>query len=191
MSSRRYRSSSQDGRGSRVPQPEQLESFRCSIRLFAARRLGNWPAAEDVAQEALRRTLEALQAGRIASHDALAGFLFKTTVHICMHRGRSARREKRALERWAADSATAPDEDALGALLSEERRKSLRNALSGLEAEERRILELTYDNELDSGEIGRQLGLTAGTVRVRRHRAIRRLSELLGVTRAPDREFKS
>ena len=49
---------------------------------------------------------------------------------------------------------------------------------------------MTYRDELDSEEIGRQLGLTAGAVRVRRHRAMRRLAELLGVTKPAIREFK-
>jgi DNA-directed RNA polymerase specialized sigma24 family protein len=49
---------------------------------------------------------------------------------------------------------------------------------------------MTYRDELDSEEIGRRLGLSAGAVRVRRHRAIRRLADLLGVTKQPDRALE-
>ena len=170
--------------------PAELDTFRVPLRVFAARRLRSWSAAEDVSQEVLRVGLEALQTGRIASPEALPGFLFRTAVNICMHRGRSAIREKRALERWGANANEAGPDEALSSLLSEERREDLRKALAGLEPEERRVLELTYEQELDYEEIGRRLGLTAGAVRVRRHRAIRRLSELLGVTKSRDRELK-
>jgi DNA-directed RNA polymerase specialized sigma24 family protein len=48
---------------------------------------------------------------------------------------------------------------------------------------------MTYRDELSSDEIGRKIGATPGAVRVRRHRALRRLAELLGVTTGPVREF--
>jgi RNA polymerase sigma-70 factor, ECF subfamily len=190
MESGRYTTSGLSPDDSTAPKPADLEEFRAVLRVFAARRIGDWAAAEDVSQEALRVGLEALRAGRISSLEALPGFLFKTAVHICMHRGRSVSREKRALERWRADADEAGADDALSSLLSEERREDLRKALAELEPEERRLLELTYDQELDSEEIGRRLGLTPGAVRVRRHRAIRRLSALLGVTKSRDRELK-
>jgi len=171
-----------------APTPADLEEFRAALRIFAARRTGDWAAAEDVAQEALRVGFEAMRAGRIPIREALPGFLFKTAVNLCMHRGRSVRRERRALERWGTETEKAVGADALAAVLSAERRASLRKGLDLLEPEERQILELTYEQELDSDEIGRRLGITAGAVRVRRHRVIRRLSELLGVTKAPERE---
>jgi RNA polymerase sigma-70 factor (ECF subfamily) len=167
--------------------PAELESFRDRLRLFAARRLGDSAAAEDVAQEALRRALGAMQAGRIQNPAALPGFLFQTALHICMHRGRSAGRERRALQRFGANDQADRAQDPLAALISAERRSSVREALGKLEPDDRRLLEMTYRDELDSEEIGRELGLTAGAVRVRRHRAIRRLGELLGVTKSADR----
>jgi DNA-directed RNA polymerase specialized sigma24 family protein len=50
----------------------------------------DWTAAEDIAQETLKRGLEALRAGRIRNPDALGGYLFQTALRLCMHRGRSA-----------------------------------------------------------------------------------------------------
>ena len=174
------------------PEPADLDGFRDRLRLFAARRLGDWTAAEDVAQEALRRALEALRDGRIESPSALPGFLFQTALNICMHRGRSAGRERKALQRFAGPSDEQRDvaQNPLHALISSERQSAVRQALGRLEPDEREVLELTYRDELASDEIGRQLGLTAGAVRVRRHRAIRRLGELLGVTKRGERELK-
>lgn len=171
---------------------ERLEGFRNRLRIFAARRLRDWSVAEDVAQETLGRALEAMRAGRIENPGALPGYLFKTALRICLHRIRSAEREKRALQRFGSGEAEASgnDENPLHALLWAERRASLLQGLQRLDPDERQLLEMSYRDELDSEEIGRRLGLTAGAVRVRRYRAMRCLSELLGVTRRADRSLK-
>ena len=166
---------------------ERLEEFREPLKIFAARRLGDWTAAEDVAQETLTHGLEALRAGRLENPAALPGYLFQTALHVCFRRFRSADRERRALERFRpADSAV----DIVGQLLTAERGARLRDALEGFEPDQRRLLELTYRDELDSEAIGRELGVSPDAVRARRHRAIRRLAEVLGVTRGPDRALE-
>ena len=167
----------------------ELERFRDRLRLFAARRLRDWAEAEDVAQEALRRALQAMRSGKIANPAALPAFLFQTAVHICLHRGRSAGRETKALQRLAFDGpATATDPtDPLQTLISAERREAVRRALAQLDAGDRELLSLTYVETLEAAEIGLRLNLSAGNVRVRRHRALRRLAELLGVTPEADR----
>lgn len=191
MVSPRYTPSGASVGGGAAPRPTDLEEFRVPLCVFSARRLHNWAAAEDVAQEALRVGLEALQAGRIETAEALSGFLFQTAVNLCMHRGRSAAREKRAFERIAApDAGDDPAADALDSLLSAERQARVREALGRLEGQERELLEMTFRDELSSESIGRRLGVTPGAVRVRRHRALRRLARLLGVTTGPVREFK-
>ncbi len=165
-----------------------LEGFRDRLRLFAARRLRDWTAAEDVAQEALSRALEAMRAGRIQNPAALPGFLFQTALHVCLRRIRSAGRERKALQRFGG-SENEPAESPLAAMLSAERRVKVLKALERLEPDDRQLLDMTFRDELDSEEIGRRLGLTSGAVRVRRHRAIRRLAELAGVTKPPQGEL--
>jgi RNA polymerase sigma-70 factor, ECF subfamily len=182
----------EDGRYTRSegssPDPEELDGYRGRLRLFAARRLGDWTAAEDVAQETLRRTIEAIRDGRIEESGALAGFLFRTARHICLHRARSAAREQRALRRLGANGPASAAANPLNEVISAEEQSSLREALGRLDPVERQVLEMSYRDELSSEDIGRQLGLTAGAVRVRRHRAIRRLAGCLGVTKLADRE---
>ena len=53
------------------PETAQLECFRERLRIFAARHLGDWTEAEDVAQETLGRALEALRAGRVVGRVVL------------------------------------------------------------------------------------------------------------------------
>jgi RNA polymerase sigma-70 factor (ECF subfamily) len=162
------------------------------IRLFAARRLRDRALAEDVAQEVIRRALEALRAKRFENHEALPAFLFQTARHVCMQRSRSAGREGRALERMASgeeESGSSRFDSPLTDLIGEERRDAVRHALHALEPDDRNLLLMSYEETLESAEIGRRLGITSGAVRVRRHRAVRKLAELLGVTNEPERRL--
>ena len=59
--------------------------YRERLILFAARRLKNRAAAEDAAQETLRRVLDALRQGRVRDLQALPAFTFETARHVCQH----------------------------------------------------------------------------------------------------------
>jgi RNA polymerase sigma-70 factor (ECF subfamily) len=174
--------------------PEELAEeltlrYRDRLRYFAARRVRDRSVAEDVAQEVLRRTLEALRSGRVQNRQALPAFLFQTARHVCMQQGRTEGRKSRALARLKDAGEEDPDADPLRDLISEERRRIVRDALERLAPGDREVLVLSYSETLGAEEIGSRLNLTAGAVRVRRHRALQRLAELLGVTNRPDREL--
>jgi RNA polymerase sigma-70 factor (ECF subfamily) len=157
------------------------DRFRERLRLFAARRVNDAAAAEDVAQETLRRVVDALRAGRVANPAAFPAFVFETARHICLQQYRSAGREGRALHRLHDESdahgQAAPDP--LAALVSEERANRVREALEGLSASDRELLRMLYHGEMQTADVATRLGLTPEAVRVRRHRALRRLGDLL------------
>ena len=157
---------------------ELAERFWERIRIFAARRLRDSAAAQDVAQETLRRVVDAMRAGRVENLDALPGFVFQTARHICLQRDRSAMRETRALSRWAEPD-TPSEPDALVALITEERCAAVRRALEGLDQDDRALLRGFYFESLDTADVAERMGVSAGAVRVRKHRALVRLSELL------------
>lgn len=154
------------------------ERFWERIRIFATRRLRDPAAAEDVAQETLRRVLDALRAGGVDDVAALPGFVFQTARHICLHRQRSAIREERALSRWTQRDQSA-EPDALVALISEERCAAVRRALEGLEEDDRTLLRVIFFERQETAHVADQMGVSAGALRVRKHRALLRLSELL------------
>lgn len=163
--------------------------FTGRLQLFALRRLGDRGLAEDVAQEALRRTVQALDDQKVANTDALPGFLFETARHICQQHLRRSGRESKALGMLGAvavEQSTEPDP--LAQLVSNERAEQTRRALAQLSDADREVLQLAFADGLDAQAIGERLGLTAGAVRVRRHRALRRLAENLGVTIPPPGE---
>ena len=175
--------------------PEALASelshrFRDRLRFFAARRLRDRNLAEDVAQEALRRVLEALRAGRVENLAALPGFLFETARHICQQRSRSDGREAKAFQRLAGSGEEEPSVSGspLADLISEERRQAVRRAFSQLAEADQTLLTMSYVEGLSSEEIARRLDAQPGAIRVRRHRAVRRLAEILGVTNERERE---
>jgi RNA polymerase sigma-70 factor (ECF subfamily) len=149
------------------------------VRLFALRRLRDIAAAEDVAQEVLRRVTEALRAGRVEDQAALPGYIFKTALHVCLHHGRSAGREARAIERLGVAPQPTAD-DALTNLITAERRAAVRLALSRLEPDDRNLLHFYYFHQLSTPEIVQRLGVTPEALRVRKHRALRRLAAALG-----------
>ena len=161
-----------------------VEQHHVMLVRLALRYVPDQAAAEDVAQETLTLGFEALQTERLENPEALPGYLFQTATHLCLRRFRSAERERRALARFEAGSPS-DEGGALGRLVSAERADELRKAVDGLEPDQRRLLELTYRDELDSEAIGRELGVSADAVRARRHRVIRRLAQALGVTRGP------
>jgi len=149
------------------------------LRLFAARRLGSTDGADDVAQETLRRVGEALAADRVREPAALPGFIFRTAQHVCQQLDRSTDREARGLSRLAAAGPEADPPDALAGLIAAERRREVRHALLRLSGDDRKILRQLYFEDMEPEAIAREWRLTPGALRVRKHRALKRLSQLL------------
>jgi RNA polymerase sigma-70 factor (ECF subfamily) len=162
-------------------EPELVDRFWARVCVMAARRLRDPSAAQDVAQETIRRVVDAMRNGRIENPAALPAFVFQTARHICLHSYRSEGREERALARMGAEGDTADDvPNALGALISAEDRLAVRGALARLTEPERALLAMLYFEGLATDVVAATLGVTAGALRVRKHRALAHLAELLG-----------
>ena len=168
--------------GSAVPAASESElatRFWDRIRVFALRRLRDAAGAEDVAQEVIRRVLEALRANKVRNQAALPGFVFQTAQNVILQHHRGAGREVRALQRMHSGAEASVEADALTLLISEERRRAVRVALDRLDHEDRELLELLYQQQVDPAQLVRQLGVTPGALRVRKHRALQRLADLM------------
>jgi RNA polymerase sigma-70 factor (ECF subfamily) len=152
------------------------------------RRVRDAALAEDVAQETLRRALEALRDNRVRNPDALASFLFETARNVCSHHARSAGRQARAFGVLGSEESLFDNSgDALESLLSLEQRQKVQEALANLGRSDRELLVLIYVDGLDNSQIAERLRQKPGTVRVKRHRALDRLAALLNVTRRTER----
>lgn len=156
------------------------ERFLSRLRWFAVRWIGDAQAGEDAAQEALRRVLQALAEGRVKQPQALPAFVYQTARNVCSHQHRTAGRERRALARYGSEPLLGePHPDPLSELVSGERQAEVRNALAAMEDADRKLLVALYVHERDPRQLAAELQLTEGALRVRKHRALRRLSERL------------
>jgi RNA polymerase sigma-70 factor, ECF subfamily len=172
------------------PSPEALSAqFWDRIRVFAARRVKDLALAEDVAQETLRRVLDAIAADRVRNPDALPAFVFQTARHICMQRARSETREAAALERLHRSGDTPGVTDALRDLVTEEERTAVRRALAMLEARDQTLLHLLYFEQVEAAEAAHRLGVSPGALRVRKHRALARLASVLNTDQKRSANF--
>ncbi|MGI8497401.1 MAG: RNA polymerase sigma factor [Gemmatimonadaceae bacterium] len=165
---------------SAVTEAALAETFWDRLRLFATRRLGDARLAEDVAQETLHRVIHSIRSGALRTPEALPAFVFATARHICQHRERSVQREERALLRFGSDSRSASSPpDPLAELLGLERREMVRRALGRLSEPDRRLLRALFFEQREPADVARELGSTPGALRVRKHRALQRLAELI------------
>ncbi len=69
---------------------------------------------------------------------------------------------------------------ALTDLIDEERRRVVRLALQSLGLDDRELLEQIYARDADPEQLAAHLGISSGALRVRKHRALQRLSAALG-----------
>lgn len=111
-----------------------------------------------------------------------------TARHVVQQHYRRSQREQRAfgkVEGEGADHSTNPLDD----LISEQRRAEVRRALEGLEHADRMLLVWVYHEGVDAPEAAARLGVGAGTLRVRKHRALQRLGALLRVATCAAQSF--
>jgi RNA polymerase sigma-70 factor, ECF subfamily len=146
------------------------------IRLYGLRHLRDPNAAEDLAQQVILTTLEALRAGRLREPEKLASFVLGTCRMTVLDLRRGARRKLRLLEQFGADLPAA-DPSPLPRL----DRERLFRCVQDLKERERAVVVMTFYGERSGGGVAGFLGISEANVRVIRHRAIHRLRECMGV----------
>jgi RNA polymerase sigma-70 factor, ECF subfamily len=144
-------------------------------------RLGDAEAAEDAASQVFAKVLAALpryEAREGAAAGSFRSWLFRIAHNVVVDEVR-ARRSHESLvvaEELAAEGPT-PEEEAI----AEERHRLLRDLLTRLPEDQRRVIELRLAG-LSSAEIGEELGRRAGAVDTALWRAVARLRDLLAET---------
>jgi len=130
--------------------------------------------AEEAVQEALVRAWSRRDACR--SPDAPLPWVLEITRNETRRAlGRRARRSRREIADAEPPATDADDPDLARAAL----RLTMQQALDALADGDRSLLRLRYAEDLTQGEVARRLGMPEGTVKVRLHRARRRLRLLL------------
>ena len=144
---------------------------------FVVGQTGSTSLAEDIAGETMIAAFENLHRFD-PDLGSFAAWLFTIARRRTVDEQRRLSRVWRALRRHEVEATH--EEDTLSRILRSERASDLRAAVSRLPVRDREIVLLRYVAELSSGEIGEMLALSPGAVRVRLHRALRRLSKDLG-----------
>lgn len=145
------------------------------VRLYGLRHLRDRQAAADLVQQVLLITIERLRAGRIREPDRLASFVLGTCRMTVLEMRRGTRRREALLEAWggAAEAFEAPEPLALDP-------DRLAGCLQALPERERSVVVLSFFADKQADEVGAELSISGGNVRVIRHRALARLRACMG-----------
>lgn len=142
------------------------------VRLYGRRHLRDDEAAADLAQQVMLLTIEKLRAGELREPERIVSFVFGTCRMVALEIRRGAWRRERLLEKYGADLEIA--DISVPPRLDEAR---VADCLARLAERERSVLILSFYEEEPAQAVGKSLGLSAGNVRVIRHRAMQRLRD--------------
>ncbi|MGA8184720.1 MAG: sigma-70 family RNA polymerase sigma factor [Terriglobia bacterium] len=159
----------------REAEAELFRRMAPRIRLYGLRHLRDEHAADDLAQQVLITTLEALRAGRLREPEKLASFVLGTCRMTVLNLRRGTERKARLLEQYAVELPVA----AQPAVTLD--RDLLQRCVEGLKERERTVVVMSFYDEETGADVAGFLGVSEGNVRVIRHRAIRQLRECMGV----------
>jgi RNA polymerase sigma-70 factor, ECF subfamily len=140
------------------------------IRLYGLKHLRSEAAAKDLMQDVLIMMLEKLRDGAVREPERLASFVLGAARQMVIDGRRNVVRRVRILEAFPIDL-TPADEDAPEPLDTER----LGHCLGSLPERERAVLVMTFYDDRPADAVASELGLTAGNVRVIRHRGLERL----------------
>jgi RNA polymerase sigma-70 factor (ECF subfamily) len=146
------------------------------VRLYGLRHLRDEHASDDLTQQVLITTLEALRAGRLREPEKLASFVLVMCRMTVLDLRRNAQRKERLLEQFGADLLAPvplpmPNVD----------HEQLTRCVQNLKERERTVVVLTFYDEQTGADVARFLGVSEANVRVIRHRAIHQLRDCMGV----------
>ena len=146
------------------------------VRLYGLRHLRDRHGAADLVQSVLLMTLERLRAGRIREPERIASFVLGSCRMTVLEMRRGTRRREALLERFGDVAATF--ESSEPGLLDGDR---LARCLEALSERERSVVVLTFFADRNADDVGAELSISSGNVRVIRHRALSRLRACVDV----------
>jgi RNA polymerase sigma-70 factor (ECF subfamily) len=167
-----------------------LPGLRAFVRLRAGEELRRRESSSDLVQSTCREVLQNMDRFQHPTPAAFRQWLYTTAMRKIVNRAEYWRAEKRAA---ATEQAIPSDSDERRLLecyhgfSSPSRQVMVREELERVEAafqdlseEQRHVVTLAHVVGLSRAEIAVEIGKTEGAVRVILHRALARLSELLG-----------
>jgi len=159
--------------GAAVDSAAETELYRRlapRVRLYGLRHLRDRHAAHDLAQQVLLMTLERLRAGKLREPERIASFVLGMCRMVVLEIRRGTWRRETLLATYGdmPEAVEAPEPLAVDG-------DRLAGCMQALAERERTVVVLTFFADKPSDEVATELGLSAGNVRVIRHRALARL----------------
>jgi len=130
--------------------------------------------AQDICQETFIRAWKALPTFSIKKGGSLQAFLFRIARNLIIDNSR--KKKTASLENYEN---LASSEDLAENLDRREENKKLKEAMARLVETDRQIIVLHYFEEMSGAEIAKVLGIREGALRVRTHRIIKKLKDLM------------
>jgi RNA polymerase sigma-70 factor (ECF subfamily) len=156
--------------GSAEAETELYRRFAPRVRMYGLRHLRDEETARDLVQQVLLLTIEKLRDGLVRDTDRIASFILGVSRTMATDLKRLEWRREKLREPFMASYLT--EVPAYDTTLDVDR---LERCLARLAERERVVVLLTFYAERTASEVGKELGVTEGNVRVIRHRAIARL----------------
>ncbi len=161
---------------------ELYDFYLPRVYSFVARRAASRPAAEEITGVTFQRGLEVLRSGGFRS-DTFGGWLYRVAASAVVDRDRRGARDPLQGVRagdFAEPGAERPeplvgDEVATAAFAGALDRDELRQALARVTEGQRRVLVLKFLDDLTTPELCAAMGISAATLELRLHRALRAL----------------
>ena len=135
--------------------------------------------SDDHAREVVQQTFFQLHAARNDFQEGkkLRPWVYTIAMNLVReHYRRRGRRKETELDPERSPAEAPPDR---GPIEAQQRAVRLREALACLPKSQREVVELHWFEEMPFAEVANIVGATEGAVRVRAHRAYKRLEELL------------
>lgn len=158
-----------------------LLDVRRLVHRYARSRLGRYPGAQDVADDAAQEVCIAVLAALPRYRDRgvpFEAFVYAIASRKVADQQRAAMRRPQPTGEVPDDVDPRPGPEDLAVLASDADRA--RSLLARLPEHQREILTLRVAAGWSAEETGRALGMTPGAVRVAQHRALGRLRQLAG-----------
>jgi RNA polymerase sigma-70 factor (ECF subfamily) len=149
------------------------------VRLYGLRHLRDRHAAADLAQHVLLMAIERLRAGEVREPERIASFVLGACRMTVLEMRRGTWRRETLLDTWggAAEAFEPAEPLALD-------RDRLAGCLEALSERERAVVVSSFFADKQADEVGAELAISGGNVRVIRHRALARLRKCMGVEAA-------
>jgi RNA polymerase sigma-70 factor (ECF subfamily) len=149
------------------------------VRRYSQRHLRDDHQADDLMQHVMALAIEKLRAGALDAPERIVSFVFGACRMTVLDLLRGQRRREQLLQRHADDLPIADLH--IAPRLDHER---VARCLERLAERERTVLVLSFYDEQPAEAVGRSLGLSAGNVRVIRHRGIHNLRRCVSGARS-------